>query len=110
MEQIDNTFIGYCFFKTENGSRYFIESNTDGKQLERENATHSLRRDQKKINLLCIHHLRIYDRAVLVLEPLGKGNCTTRYTSTVIEIIVFKNKYVYQEFRETLYRGYEDGK
>ncbi|WP_303754200.1 hypothetical protein [Enterococcus sp. S86.2] len=79
----------YTFF-TESGSTYILIIDENRKVwLERknENSDLSLRRDNEKLYVQEIVRLQVGLSAVFVLEPLGKGEVTTRITSKVLEIV-----------------------
>ena len=88
MNRVDNdSSKGSYVFLTESGSTYTLTINEDtSKWLTRQNTHSTLRRDNEAIRVQKIIQLQVGGSAALVLEPLGKGDATTRITSKVLSI------------------------
>lgn len=84
MNRIDESIkSGTYTFSTESGSVYTIQIDKDTKFLIRNNTEFALRKDAQKIIVKEIKVIEVGAPAILVLEPLGRGNVTIRNTSSV---------------------------
>lgn len=89
MERIDlKTKNGVYLFRTLSGSQYILKIGDEKVTLIRKpkNSISSLRKDNVEIEVLSFFPIEVGKKALLLLEPLGKGNCTWRYTNVVFEI------------------------
>ena len=90
MNRIDcKTQSGIYIFGTLSGSIYILKITDKKITLKRkpQNEDFSLRRDNLEIEVLgFIEPIEVGKRAVLLLEPLGKGKSTVRCTTRVLEI------------------------
>lgn len=69
---------------TETGSTY--EFDMPGLKMRRVNENWVLRRDQEWVKMLAKPQVVIGQEMVILLEPLGGGDMTTRITTRVTEI------------------------
>ncbi|AQS08317.1 hypothetical protein CLOBY_03890 [Clostridium saccharobutylicum] len=89
MNRIDfGTRNGIYMFSTVSGSIYILKITDKRIILKRNprNENSSLRKDNEEIEVLAFMPIEVGKRAMLLLEPLGKGESTSRYTTEVLEI------------------------
>lgn len=75
-------------FRTLSGSQYILKIIDKKITLIRKpkNSISSLRNDNVEIEVISFFPIEEGKKALLLLEPLGEGNCTWRYTNVVSEI------------------------
>ncbi|APH16209.1 hypothetical protein NPD5_2602 [Clostridium sporogenes] len=89
MDRIDfKTGNGIYTFQTVSGSKYILKIGDEKIFIKRspQNKELSLRKDNEEIEVFKFMPIELGKVAILKLKPLGKGNCTLRITTKVIEI------------------------